>query len=152
MHRCGVTLKPQGRLCHAHIDSHHSNEWNDILKDHILKWTPFSRKAPRKSSINRQHVNTEAVSTSCDYFSLRVHLRSVGWPLYPLRSAVISEYILSALARGMPSQIMMSTTITAVSQWWPGRSRTKQRTFSSLLLLLKTCKIRTHLYLQKQHP
>lgn len=96
--------------------------------------------------------NSKAVQNRSDYFSLRVHLRSVGWPLYDFRFSVSSVYNLSAIGRGMPSHTMMSTTITAVGQWWPVRCRTRQRTFSSSLLLLKTCKSRMHSFMENKKP
>lgn len=97
-------------------------------------------------------LNGKAVQNRSDYFSLSVHLLSVGWPLYDFRFSVSSVYNLSAMGRGMPSHTIMRTTITAVGQWWPVRCRTKQRTFSSSLPLLKTWKSRTHLFIENKKP
>ena len=103
-------------------------------------------------NLTRYKTDVKTVQNRFDYFSLSVHLRSVGWPLYDLRLSVSCEYNLSAIGRGMPSHTMMSTTITAVGQWWPVRCRTRQRTFSSSLLLLKTCQNRMYTFMENKKP
>lgn len=72
------------------------------------------------------------------YSSFRAHRRLVSVP-YFLSVSVSSEQSLSARDRGMPSHTRMRITITAASQVWPARSRTKHSSFSSLLLLRTTC-------------
>lgn len=72
------------------------------------------------------------------YSSFRAQRRLVSMP-YFLNVSVSSEYSLSARETGMPSHTRMRITITAASQVWPARSRTKHSSFSSLQLLRTTC-------------
>lgn len=87
------------------------------------------------------HLALLAVKTKnmyLTYSSLRAQRRFVSVP-YFLRVSESSEYSLSARLSGIPSHTKMRTTITADSQVWPARSRTKQSSFSSVLLLRITC-------------
>lgn len=61
--------------------------------------------------------------------SLRPQRRLVGFP-YLVRLSVMSWYSKSARPRGIPSQAMMRMMMTAFSQWWPARSRTRHSSFS----------------------
>lgn len=61
--------------------------------------------------------------------SLRPQRRLVGLPNL-VRLSLSSRYSMSAMALGTPSQAKMRMMMTAFSQWWPARWRTRHSSFS----------------------
>ena len=86
-------------------------------------WT-FTNMSFRKP-VSKSTINTHS--------SFRPQRRLVGLPNLVILS-LSSLYSLSASIFGTPSQAIMRMVMTALAQWWPARSRTRQSSFSVSLL------------------